>query len=147
MEAVIFIGIPAGGKSTFYVNRLYDTHVRVNLDMLRTRHREARLIETCLQTRQPFVVDNTNVSAEQRSWYINAGRAAGFRVIGYYFRSEIEACLRRNQERSRRIPDRALLGMHKSLQIPAIDEGFDELHYVTVDVHGEYRVEPWRHEV
>ena len=43
MDMVIFIGIQATGKSTFFQEQFADTHVRVNLDMLRTRHRERRL--------------------------------------------------------------------------------------------------------
>ncbi|MEQ9548531.1 MAG: hypothetical protein RIM23_02765 [Coleofasciculus sp. G3-WIS-01] len=43
MEAVILIGIQASGKSSFCRDRLYNTHIRINLDMLKTRHREAIL--------------------------------------------------------------------------------------------------------
>src|SRR6476660_6211221 len=44
VEMVLFIGIPATGKSSFYRERFFRSHVRVNLDMLRTRHREQLLI-------------------------------------------------------------------------------------------------------
>src|SRR4051812_8782542 len=37
MEAVILIGIQGSGKSTFYRERFFDTHVRVSLDLLKTR--------------------------------------------------------------------------------------------------------------
>ena len=60
MEAVILCGIQATGKSTFCHSRLYSTHIRLNLDMLKTRHREDVLFEACLRAKQPFVVDNTN---------------------------------------------------------------------------------------
>jgi predicted kinase len=40
MEAVIFVGIQASGKSTFYCQRFFATHMRISLDMLRTRRRE-----------------------------------------------------------------------------------------------------------
>ena len=43
MEAVILIGIQGSGKSTFYRERFFDTHVRINLDMLKTRQREKLL--------------------------------------------------------------------------------------------------------
>ena len=33
MEAVIFIGIQASGKSTFFKERFFNTHVRINLEM------------------------------------------------------------------------------------------------------------------
>ena len=60
MEALIFVGLQASGKSTFYKERFFTTHLRINLDMLRTRHRERLLIGACLEAKQPFVVDNTN---------------------------------------------------------------------------------------
>ncbi|WP_197529108.1 ATP-binding protein [Aeoliella mucimassa] len=41
MEVVVFIGLQASGKSTFYKQRFVDTHMRLNLDMLRTRYRDA----------------------------------------------------------------------------------------------------------
>jgi predicted kinase len=34
LEAVIFIGLQAAGKSTFYLRRFFRTHVRINMDML-----------------------------------------------------------------------------------------------------------------
>jgi predicted kinase len=40
MQAIIFMGIQACGKSTFYHHKFALTHVRINLDMLKTRHRE-----------------------------------------------------------------------------------------------------------
>ena len=60
MTAIILIGIPASGKSTFCKERLFDTHLRLNLDMLKTRHREKLLLQACIAAQQPFVVDNTN---------------------------------------------------------------------------------------
>jgi predicted kinase len=36
MEAVLLVGIQGAGKSTFYQQRFFDTHVRINLDMLKT---------------------------------------------------------------------------------------------------------------
>jgi len=35
-DAVIFTGIQASGKSTFYKEQFSRTHIRINLDMLRT---------------------------------------------------------------------------------------------------------------
>ncbi len=45
MEEVIFCGIQASGKTTFYRERFFDTHVRISLDLLRTRRREQLLLE------------------------------------------------------------------------------------------------------
>jgi predicted kinase len=117
--------------------------------MLKTRHREKCLIETCLQTQQPFVVDNTNPTQEDRRKYIEAARAAGFRVCGYYFQSEIEECKRRNEGRpgNEQVPLAGILGTYKRLELPSRGEGFDELHYVKLDDGNQFTTEEWTDEV
>lgn len=60
MEAVLFCGIQATGKTTFFKQRFFKTHIRISLDQLNTRNKEQRFLETCVATQQPFVVDNTN---------------------------------------------------------------------------------------
>ena len=62
MEAVIFCGIQASGKTTFYRDRFFDTHVRISMDLLRTRRREQLLLGACIEGKQQFVVDNTNAT-------------------------------------------------------------------------------------
>jgi hypothetical protein len=47
-EAVIFIGVQASGKTSFYRQRFFETHLRISLDMLRTRQREQLLLVACL---------------------------------------------------------------------------------------------------
>jgi predicted kinase len=87
MEAVIFVGIQGSGKSSFYRQQFFDTHVRISLDVLRTRHREQLLFAACLAAKQPFVVDNTNPLLRDRARYIEPARKAGFRVVAYFFDS------------------------------------------------------------
>src|SRR5437867_4365365 len=85
VEALIFVGIQGAGKTTFYDERFANTHTRISLDALRSRPRERAMLQRCLNTGQRFVVDNTNVRAADRAVYITAAKAAGFRVIGYFF--------------------------------------------------------------
>ena len=145
MEAVIFIGIQGTGKSSFYRERFFHTHMRINSDMLKTPHRLRVLFNACLDARQPFVLDNTNVSRAVRAQFIEQAKIAGFRVVGYYFRSDIASALARNSERlaAARIPDRGVLGTYKKLEIPQRAEGFDALYYVQIDPAGEFQVEEW----
>ena len=149
MEAVIFIGIQGTGKSSFYLERFFQNHVRINLDMLKTKNRFRLLLTACLEGGQPFVLDNTNVTREVRAEFIAQAKAAGFRVVGYYFQSEIAAALARNSERvgSARISDVGVLGTYKKLEIPQHAEGFDALHYVRIDPEGKFQVEEWADEV
>jgi predicted kinase len=146
-EAVVFCGAQASGKSSFYAARFSDTHVRINLDMLRTRHRERLLLGACLEGGQPFVVDNTNLTPEERARYLGPARALGFRVVGYYFASRLSDCLARNAARppACRVPDAAVRGALGRLRLPAPSEGFDELYYVRLEADG-HRVEAWRDE-
>lgn len=148
MEAVVFIGIPGSGKSSFFKERFFSTHVRISLDLLKTRHREQRLLDACLGTEQRFVVDNTNPTVEERSKYLTAAKAARYSVVGYYFRSKVEDCLRWNSERPgpERVPEVAVLSTAKKLELPSWDEGFDQLFYVRLEDR-RFVVEEWRDEV
>lgn len=142
MEAVIFCGIQAAGKTTFYLQRFFTTHVRINLDMLRLRSREKLLVDACLAGKQPFVVDNTNVRREERAAYISAAKARGFRVIGYYFATEPKAALARNKSRAGKaaVPAAALFGTQKRLEVPTLAEGFDQLFRVEIAEAGTFNV-------
>jgi predicted kinase len=142
MQAVIFTGVQGSGKTTFYVERFLNTHVRISLDVLKTRPRERALLETCLATRQPFVVDNTNPKMEVRATYIAAARQAGFRVIGYFFETSLEEALRYNARRRGRalIPAPGVVATYKRLEPPQRSEGYDELFTVTHGADGAFVV-------
>lgn len=144
MELALFIGIPASGKSTFYRRRLVDTHLRLDLDMLRTRHREQILFDACLRAKQAVVIDNCNATAAERARYIAPARTARFTVVGYYFRARITDALARNAARlgRARIPDVGVRGTHARLEVPTLDEGFDALWYVSM-TDDDFRVEAW----
>lgn len=146
MEAAIFVGIQAAGKSSFYRERFFASHLRISLDMLRTRRRERALLAWCLEHGQRFVVDNTNVTAAERAVYIAPARAAGFRVIGYCFEADVPASITRNAGRpqAEQVPAKAIGGTRKRLEWPRRDEGFDELHFVRIALGGGFLVEAWR---
>ena len=148
MEALIFMGIQASGKSSFYKERFADTHLRLNLDMLKTRHREQTLLEAFLKAKQPFVVDNTNPERKQRAVYIQAAKAQGFRVIGYFFQSRIEDCKKRNAARATDeiVPLPGVLSTHAKLELPNLHEGFDQLYFVKINPSG-FDVEEWKNEI
>jgi predicted kinase len=143
MEAILLIGIQGAGKSTFYQRRFFDTHVRINLDMLKTRYREQVFLHACILAKQSFVVDNTNVRAAEREKFIVPAREAGFRIVGYYFPVPVRHAIGRNQKREgkKKIPVQGILGTQKRLQPPSLEEGFDQLYCVTVTEANELVVE------
>lgn len=146
MQTIIFIGIQATGKSTFYKKEFFGTHVRISLDLLRTRHREQVFLQACLQTQQRFVVDNTNPTIEERQRYIHMAQAMKYEVIGYYFESKIKEAIERNSSRSGKalIPERGIMGTYNRLEIPSLSEGFDKLFYVKLADNSEFEVTPWK---
>ena len=82
MEAVILCGVQGSGKTTLYRDRFLETHARISMDLLRTRPREAAFLRVCLETRMPFVVDNTNPTVAERARYLAPAREAGFKLVG-----------------------------------------------------------------
>ena len=145
MQATIFCGIQATGKSTFYKTYFFNTHVRISLGLLRTRHRERVFLQSCLQTRQKFVVDNTNPTVAERQVYLQPAKAAGYEIVGYYFESKAEEAVKRNSFRmgKERIPDKGIYGTRKRLQIPTFAEGFDALFYVRIGEANGFAIREW----
>jgi predicted kinase len=146
MEAVILIGIQGSGKSTFYQQRFFRTHVRINLDMLKTRRREEILVLACIQAKQAFVVDNTNTLERERARYIAWARPAGFRITGYYLQSGLQDALQRNERRAgqERIPEQGVRARYRQLEIPRLQEGFDALYSVRIDPHtAQFILQEW----
>lgn len=148
MQAIIFTGIQATGKSTFYKKHFFKSHVRISLDLLNTRNKEKQFLETCFNTHTRFVIDNTNPTREDREKYIAQAKENRYEVIGYYFSSSLEASLKRNNMRigKEKIPEVGIRGCYSKLEIPAIEEGFDKLYFVQA-LDNEFDIKEWDHEV
>ena len=142
LQAVIFSGVQASGKTTFYAERFLGTHVRISMDLMRTRHRERRFLETCLETGQRFVVDNTNPTADERRPYVEAALEAGYDVVGYQFLIAAGHALERNERRAGRdrIPVAGLLDTYKRLEPLRLQEGYGEVLVVEMAEAGGFRV-------
>ncbi|BAZ28520.1 hypothetical protein NIES4074_09540 [Cylindrospermum sp. NIES-4074] len=149
MEAIIFMGIQGAGKSTFFKHCFFNSHIRINLDMLKTRHREKIIFQACLEAKQRFVIDNTNPTLEARQRYIPLAKANGFRVIGYYFDVKLEDCKKRNQRRPGKqvVPIQGILATYKNLILPSWEEGFDVIYSVKNDLNKPFVVEEWQREI
>ena len=135
-ELVIFVGLPGSGKSTYYAAHFAATHVQISKDLMpnaRSReNRQQNMIEGALAGGRNVVVDNTNPSRAIREPIVAAGKRYGARVIAYYFDCTVKQSLVRNRQREGkgRVPDVAIFVAAKKLQMPALDEGFDEVHVV-----------------
>jgi predicted kinase len=144
VELVVFCGVQGAGKTSFYRYRFFETHVRVNLDMLRTRARERILVEACIAARQRFVVDNTNPTVEARRRYVEPAKSAGFEVVGFAFPSTPREALAINAGRplQQQLSTKAVLETLERIERPTLEEGFDALYTVRMDGRGGFAVDP-----
>ncbi len=143
MDLVIFIGLQATGKSTFYRARFAATHVLVSKDLMgrggkrkgaSKSARQAEQVMSALAAGRSVVVDNTNPTPEDRADLIALARAHEVWVVGYLFTSPLRDALERNRARAgkARVPDVALFATRKRLVPPSYAEGFDGLYSVRI---------------
>ena len=138
------IGIQGSGKSEFC--RQYLPNItRINLDTLKTRNNENRLITECHNRGCDYVVDNTNPTREERARYIIPAQAEGYRIVGYFMQSRLQECIQRNNRREgkARVPAKAIAMTSNRLELPSLSEGFDALYFVKND-GVDITVSEWR---
>lgn len=153
MELLIFIGLQASGKSTFFQKNFATTHKLVSKDLMPNHKnrakRQAQLIAEALQSGHSVVVDNTNPTIEERALLISLGKQYHAKIIGYYFQSYVSRCLERNQQRQgpEKVPDVGIYATSRKLERPAISQGFDQLFYVKFADNNEFEVSHWNEEL
>ena len=147
-EVILFIGLQARGKTTFYRSMLSHSHVHVSKDNFKNaKHRERRqnrIIREALEGGSSVVVDNTNVSVSARSGPILLAREFGLPVIGYVFECTVSESLERNETRSgnERVERVGVLDAVKRYEAPTMAEGFSALFKVSLTSDG-YSIEPY----
>ena len=150
MEVVILMGLQASGKSSF-CKRFEGTHRIVSKDLFpnarRPQERQMRMIADALGAGMSVVVDNTNPTVEDRRPIIEAARAAGASVVGYWLESSVDRSLALNAGRQgrKRVPDVGILATAGRLAPPTRQEGFDSLFIVKMAPPDGFTVSEWAH--
>jgi predicted kinase len=133
VELVVFVGLQASGKSTFFRERFAESHQHVSKDLFpnnrNKNRRQEHLLRAALSAGRCVVVDNTNPTLEDRRVLIGLGGEYGARIVGYFFDAGVHECIRRNEirEGKARVPEVAIYATAKKLVAPSIEESFDEL--------------------
>lgn len=136
LELIVFVGMQAAGKSTYYRAELAATHVHVSKDLMpNTRNKDVKqtqMITQALQAGRSVVVDNTNPTPAVRAPLIALGKLLGARVVAYYFETTPKIAVARNRGREgkARVPDYVIYVTARKLVPPSFEEGFDEVRVV-----------------
>jgi predicted kinase len=131
-EAIIFVGLQGAGKTSYFNQHFSATHEHISRDVQKTLGRELALMRDCLSAGRSFVVDDTNATRASRAPFVREAKAAGFKLVVYYFDTPVRTAIGRNNHRKDKkpIPVPAILRAAKTLQPPATEEGFDRVHFV-----------------
>jgi predicted kinase len=145
-ECVIFVGLPAAGKSTLYREKFAATHEHVSKDLWPNasgrEDRQREMIVSALTAGRSVVVDNTNPRVEDRAPLIALARKHGARVIAYFFDVNTRTAVARNAERTGhgKVPNVAIFTAAKRLEPPTLAEGFDHLYRVKIGQDRELQI-------
>ena len=132
-HAVIFVGMPASGKTTFYREN-FSSYEHVNQDTIQSRAKEEKIIEQLLLDRKNLVIDNTNATTEKRKSYIEKLKTRNYKIDCYYFDVNKDDCIERNKDRENSVPKVAIHSIAKSMEAPSKKEGFDNIFVVSGDL-------------
>jgi predicted kinase len=146
-ECVIFVGLPAAGKTTFYHRYFAATHQHISKDLWPNAPgrdaRQRRLLAETIAGGSSAVVDNTNPAIADRAALIEIARAAGARVVGYFFDVTTREAVARNagREGRQKVPKVAIFTVAKRLEPPTLAEGFDQLFRLTLKPDRTFHIE------
>ena len=130
---VIFVGLPASGKSTYFKRYLEQTHILVSKDLMGSSKNkdkiQAEMLCLHLGSNKDTVVDNTNVSKAIRAPLVALAHDLGQKVEIYWFDTPAKICIQQNELRSgkARVPNVAIYTLAKKFEQPNDSEGADKI--------------------
>lgn len=129
------MGLQGAGKSSFCRKFFSRDHEVVSKEKMGKRKhkqlKQERLLRQLLSENKPVIVDNMNLTKENRRALINIAREFKVPVKLYYFPITIGESFERNEGPNRhKVPAVAIYAAQTALEKPTIDEGFDSIYIV-----------------
>lgn len=139
-ELIVMVGVAGSGKS--YIAHKYSYPV-VSSDDIRAElygnaedqsHNQEvfnevhKRINAYLKAGQSCVYDATNLSRKRRKGFLKT-LPSGVRKIAHVVATELDVILEQNASRERHVPEEVIMKMYKSMTLPRMDEGWDEIRY------------------
>jgi predicted kinase len=143
-EMIIMMGLQGSGKTTLCTQKfIAEGFVHISMDVLKNRRREEAALQECLSESRSCVIDNTNPTRAERERYITKAKQNGFRIVGYFMQSRLKDCIARNEGRDRQVPLKGILATFNKIEMPSLQEGFDELNFVSIE-EGKFVISKWK---
>lgn len=130
MIAILTVGIPGAGKSTF-ADSLPNTYVKIELDELRAKvsgnaaNQKAtpkalklreKMINEAAAAGKNIVISDTNINETHRENLITTLESLGYDVRLKILDIDINVCKERNSQRANPVPEEVIDRMYKELQ-------------------------------
>ena len=137
---VVLVGVPGSGKTTFAKLLKNGGMVHVSTDEIREEILGSasdqsqgdkvfaiayKRMQDAGKEKKDCVFDATSRTVKDRKVLIDKAKGYFDFVICYYSNTDLQTCLKRNQERERPVPQEVIERMWRQLQKPTLSEGFD----------------------
>ena len=144
-KGVVLVGIPASGKST-YAEMLKERGykiistdaIREELGCLNDMSRNEEVFNIFHKRifiesiKNDIVVDATNLTVDSRRQILRAMNSDMKEIV--YFDVEVAEAIKRNNERTKKVPDEVICKLHDRLEPPQICEGVSSI--ITIKIGG-----------
>lgn len=150
LTLVVFTGLPASGKSTFYVEAMSANFGLVSKDLMAKKAgkqgRMMKIVRAYLEQGKSLAVDNTNPRVEDRAPLIQIAREFQAKVVCLHFTGSEDDCRRRNAGREGKayVPPSGFHTIAMRFVAPTWAEGFDEIHQVRLVEGAGFVIRPLR---